>query len=70
MNKWETKWADLPDTMSFDDLIAHPLYARYVDNGFIWQVLLSNGAFYTMDSEDRELGCKCQPAACLDRIFI
>ena len=70
MDKWVTKWADLPNTMSFDDLIAHPLYAQYVDNGFSWRILLSNGTFYGMDSEDHELGRKCEPAASLDRIYI
>ena len=56
--------------MTFDELCAHPLYARYVDNGFAWQILLTNGTFYSMDFDDHDTGRKCPPEACLDRVGI
>jgi len=70
MNAWEIDWADMPDTMSFDELIAHSLFANFVQRGLAWQILLRNGVFYTSDPKDKELGRKCGPLDCVDRIFI
>lgn len=62
---------NLPRTMSFDDLITHELYHKYVDNGlegkyFRWQVLLKNGWWYEGLPGDQETGRICSATAKLD----
>lgn len=67
MDKWTTRWEDLPNEMSFDELITHPLYNNFAEMGRTWQVLLKNGVFYTGTGET---GQKCTPDAMLDKVFI
>ena len=69
-DKWATDWADMPETMTFDELISSPLYANFSETFAGWKVLLSNGTFYRMDRDDHELGHKCGALECADRVFI
>lgn len=70
MNRWTLDWADMPETMGFDDLLKHPLFANYAEMGRVWQVLLANGVFYTMIATNHEMGRKCHADETIDKISI
>ena len=69
MNRCTSTWADMPETMTLDELLHHPLYKNCPDNGYIWQVLLTNGVLYT-GRVGSEIGQKCPPDAVLDPIMM
>ena len=64
---------NLPDRMTFEELISHPLYKNYVENGlpgetFRWQVLLLSGWWYSSDPANTEIGIKCSALEKLDPV--
>ena len=64
-----TDITDMPDIVTFDELLTWEGYANFVDNGFAYQVLFINGVFYTGRFGDETMR-KCSPMAKLDYCFI
>jgi hypothetical protein len=70
MNRWETNWEDMPNIMTLDELMVHPLFSNYIEKYGKWQILLSNGVFYTGTIGGDGIAYKCRPESVLDRVFI
>jgi hypothetical protein len=63
---------NLPQTMTFDELIKHPAYRNCGDNGlegeyFRWWVLLQDGTYYRGGSD--LMGHRCSAVEKLDPIM-
>jgi len=63
-------WYTMPQTLTFDELIASPIYRNYIDRYGRWQILLKNGVWYRQDCDNPELGRKCGPLEVVDPVCL
>ena len=60
-------WSEMPDRVSFDELLRAPGFYNYVERYGRWRVILRNGVFYRQSRSDPEVGNKCEPDEMLDK---
>jgi len=59
-----------PQTLTFQELLDHPLYFNYYEQYGRWKILLFNGWWYSQSRHDSELGEVCEPLSRLDTVYI
>ncbi len=70
MEKTWTIFDDTPETMSFDELIVHPLYYNYYEQNGTEYILLLNGWGYRKSRHDPEVFNRCRPDQKIDPVTI
>jgi len=70
IGRFTQDWADMPESETFDNLIAATGYHNYAERNGRWYIIMRNGVYYRQSARNSEIGEKCGPLDVLDKVFL